>query len=91
METISLEGITGDLMGMKERPDSTPALAGIKVPTLVLHGADDQIIPFQEAEHMRDAIPNARLHVLSEAGHLLNLEQPELFNQAIQRFIHDQR
>jgi 3-oxoadipate enol-lactonase len=91
METISLEGITGDLMGMKERPDSTPALAGIKVPTLVLHGADDQIIPLQEAERMRNAIPNARLQVLPEAGHLLNLEQPELFNQAIQGFIHDQR
>ena len=91
METISLEGITGDLMGMKERPDSTPALSGIKVPTLVLHGADDQIIPLQEAERMRNAIPNARLQVLPEAGHLLNLEQPELFNQAIQGFIHDQR
>ena len=46
---MSLEGITGDLMGMKERPDLTPTLAGIKVPTLVLHGADDQIIPLQEA------------------------------------------
>jgi 3-oxoadipate enol-lactonase len=91
METISMEGITGDLMGMKVRPDSTPALAGIKVPTLVLHGADDQIIPLQEAERMRNAIPNARLQVLPDAGHLLNLEQPELFNQAIQGFIHDQR
>lgn len=91
MECISLEGITGDLMGMKERPDSTPALAGIKVPTLVLHGADDQIIPLQEAESMRDAIPNARLQVIPNAGHLLNLEQPDLFNQAIKGFIHDQR
>ena len=58
---------------------------------LVLHGADDQIIPLQEAESMRDAIPNARLQVLPEAGHLLNLEQPDLFNQAIKGFIHDQR
>jgi len=40
---------------------------------------------------MRDAIPNARLQVLPEAGHLLNLEQPDLFNQAIKGFIHDQR
>ena len=58
---------------------------------MVLHGADDQIIPLQEAESMRDAIPNARLQVLPEAGHLLNLEQPDLFNQAIKGFIHDQR
>jgi 3-oxoadipate enol-lactonase len=91
METISLEGISGDLMGMKERPDSTSTLAEIKVPTLVLHGADDQIIPLQEAEDMRDAISNARLQVLLQAGHLLNLEQPDLFNQAIKGFIHDQR
>jgi len=91
MESVSLDGITGDLLGMKGRPDSTPTLAEIKVPTLVLHGADDQLIPLREAETMHSAIPNAGLQVLPTAGHLLNLEQPELFNQAIQGFLHDQR
>jgi pimeloyl-ACP methyl ester carboxylesterase len=90
MESISLEGAIGDLQGMKVRPDSTPTLAEIKVPTLVLHGAADQIIPLQEAEKMEGAIPKARLEVLPEAGHLLNLEQPELFNNIIKEFFYDQ-
>jgi 3-oxoadipate enol-lactonase len=87
MEETSLEGVVGDLMGMKARPDSTPTLRGIEVPTLILHGADDQLIPLKEAEAMRDAIPQASLEILPDAGHLLNLEQPELFNGAIRRFL----
>jgi 3-oxoadipate enol-lactonase len=90
LESISLEGVIGDLLGMKERSDSTPTLPEIRVPTLVLHGADDQIVPLQEAEKMQEAIPNARLEVLSEAGHLLNLEQPEGFNRFIKDFFNDQ-
>jgi 3-oxoadipate enol-lactonase len=91
LESISLEGVIGDLQGMKERPDSTLTLAEIKVPTLVLHGADDQLVPLREAEIMREAISNSRLEVISEAGHLLNLEQPEWFNRLIKDFINDQR
>lgn len=87
METASVEGIVGALMGMKERPDSTPTLAQIDRPTLILHGADDQLIPPKEAEAMQAAIKNSKLQILPEAGHLLNLEQPGLFNQALRDFV----
>jgi pimeloyl-ACP methyl ester carboxylesterase len=36
---------------------------------------------------MHKAIKGSRLEVLPDAGHLLNLEQPELFNQAIGDFL----
>ncbi len=88
MESTSVEGIVGDLMGMMERPDSTPTLAQIDAPTLVLHGADDQLIPLQEADAMNAGIRRSRLRVLPGAGHLLNLEQPEMFNDAVRKFIH---
>ncbi len=87
MESASVEGIVGSLLGMQARPDSTPTLALIDKPTLVLHGADDQIIPLKEAQTMQAAIQNSQMEVLPEAGHLLNLEQPELFNQAVVGFI----
>ena len=87
METASVDGIVGALMGMRDRPDSTPTLSQIKVPTLILHGADDQLIPAQEAQAMQAAIKNSRLHILPGAGHLLNMEQPGLFNQAVQDFL----
>ena len=87
MQGTSVQGIVGDLIGMKARPNSTPTLAKINKPTLILHGSDDQLIPLSEAVAMRTAIPGAQLRVLPDAGHLLNMEQPVLFNQAVRAFL----
>ncbi|MFQ5401333.1 MAG: alpha/beta fold hydrolase [Anaerolineae bacterium] len=87
MMGASVEGMVGALQAMKERPDSTPTLAEIEVPILIIHGAEDQIIPLAEAEAMHDAIPHSRLVVIPDAGHLPNLEQPDEFNDAVLDFI----
>jgi 3-oxoadipate enol-lactonase len=87
MEGASVEGIVGALFGMRDRPDSTPTLALIDKPTLILHGADDQIVPLQEAQSMHAAIRNSHLEVLPDAGHLVNMEQPDLYNKAVIAFI----
>jgi len=87
LETASVDGIIGSLMGMKDRPDSTPTLSQIDVPALILHGADDQLIPVQEAQSMHAAIKSSRMIILPDAGHLLNMEQPRLFNQAVKEFM----
>jgi len=89
MESTSLEGILGDLMGMKSRPDSTPTLAKIDKPTLILQGSDDQLIPLNDAVEMRTTILKAHLRLLPDAGHLLNMEQPDLTNQAIRSFLQE--
>jgi 3-oxoadipate enol-lactonase len=88
---ISLEGILGDLAALKERPDSTPTLAEIHVPALVLHGAEDQIIPLQEVEAMHAAIRGSVLEVIPDAGHLPNLENPVAFNAAVRLFFNSLR
>ena len=72
---------------MRDRPDSTPDLPGLEVPALILHGADDQLIPVTEAEAMAAAMPHAKLVVVPDAGHLLNLEQPDFFNDAVRDFL----
>jgi pimeloyl-ACP methyl ester carboxylesterase len=87
MESTSMEGIIGDLLGMKDRPDSGPTLPLIDRPTLILHGADDQLIPLPEAQAMQAAIRDSKLYILPDAGHLLNLEQAELFNKAVKEFL----
>lgn len=87
MLETSVQGVVGALQGMKDRPDSTPLLPQIKCPVLIIHGADDQLIPIHESELMNKKIPDSRLIVIPEAGHLLNIEQPVLFNQAIREFI----
>lgn len=87
MEDTSLEGMVGALQAMKDRPDSTPTLAAIDVPTLIIHGADDQLIPLSEARAMQAAVKGSELVVIPEAGHLPNLEQIDLFSDAVLDFL----
>ncbi|OGO38621.1 MAG: hypothetical protein A2W35_09540 [Chloroflexi bacterium RBG_16_57_11] len=84
---VSLEGVLGDLAALKDRPDSTPTLAQIDVPTLLLHGADDQIIPLSEAQAMQAGLRGSKLVVLPEAGHLLGLENANVFNEAVRHYL----
>lgn len=84
---ITVEGMVAALMGMKERPDGTAWLADLSMPVLILHGADDELIPPAEAESMQQMIPNARLQVIPGAGHLVNLEQFASFNAEVRNFL----
>jgi len=87
MEMTSLEGVIGALAAMRDRPDSMPDLPDIDVPVLVIHGADDQLIPVTEAEAMAETVPDGRLVIIPNAGHLPNLEQPDAFNDAVIDFL----
>lgn len=87
MLETSTDGIVGALSAMRDRPDSTPDLPALEIPTLILHGQDDQLIPVSEAEVMRDGIPGAELVIVPGAGHLPNLEQPDIFNEAMREFL----
>jgi pimeloyl-ACP methyl ester carboxylesterase len=82
-----VDGLVSALAALRDRPDATPTLAEITVPTLVIHGADDLLIPPAEAEKTRSGITGARLTLLAGAGHLPNLEQPALFNEAVREFV----
>ena len=79
--------ISAALEGMAERPDSTSLLPNIQVPTLVMVGADDVLTPPTESEIMAQAIPEAQLRVIPDAGHLANLENPTAFNHEIVQFM----
>lgn len=66
--------------------DTTDLLPNIRVPTLVLWGDDDRAAPIIIAKQLHDAIPNAELAVIANAGHVSNMEQPEEFNAQVRRF-----
>jgi 3-oxoadipate enol-lactonase len=72
---------------MMARPDSTPLLANIEVPALVVHGAEDVLIPPSEAEGMHRAIKHAQLELIPLSGHLPNLEQPVPFDRILWQFL----
>ena len=86
IEGNQVSGIAGDLMAMAQRPDSVPFLQQIHCPTQIIVGELDVPTPPADARLMSEKIPNARLAVIPGAGHLSNLEQPELFNESIRSF-----
>jgi pimeloyl-ACP methyl ester carboxylesterase len=74
---------------LEHAPDPT-RLDEINVPTLVLHGADDEVWPVDNAHYLADRIPGARLHVIPGAGHMFMVEQPRAFNAAVLEFLEEQ-
>jgi 3-oxoadipate enol-lactonase len=77
------EAIAAASLGMAERPDSTPDLATIDVPTLVLTSTDDRLIAPEISAEMAGLIPQCRLETIEGAGHLSNLEAPGAFDAAL--------
>jgi pimeloyl-ACP methyl ester carboxylesterase len=84
-------GIAAALRGMAERPDSSPILSGIDVPTLVIVGAEDAISPPEELRQLAAAIPQAKYAEIADAGHMSPMENPTAFNTALQEFVNVQR
>jgi pimeloyl-ACP methyl ester carboxylesterase len=84
-------GAAAALRGRAERPDHRPSLAAATVPALVLVGAEDVFTPVDQAELIRDLIPDSSLVVIDDAGHLPGMEQPEAFTKALLHFLADRR
>lgn len=68
------------------RSDLTPRLHGLTVPTLIVHGRADRIVPLRHARRAAALVPGADLLVL-DTGHWPMRERPDLFNPALERFL----
>jgi pimeloyl-ACP methyl ester carboxylesterase len=86
MVGASVDGIVGALAAMRDRPDATPTLAGITVPTLVVVGTEDVLTPPKDARALAAGIPGARLVEIPAAGHVSAWEQPARFAEALESF-----
>lgn len=71
------------------RPDSRPDLPRIACPTLVVHGAQDQLITPVFGAEIADGIPGARYVRLEHCGHNSSLEQPEAIAAALTDLLSD--
>jgi len=65
---------------------SLSALPGLRVPTLVIHGMNDNVVDYRNAHLLARAIPGAELLLLPEAGHLCFWEEPGEFVDSVQSF-----
>jgi pimeloyl-ACP methyl ester carboxylesterase len=73
------KAVCAALKGMASRPDSTPLLKSISVPTFVLSGEEDSIITTGEMREMAAQIPKSDFESIPRLGHLLTLENPTTF------------
>ncbi len=74
-------------LAMAARPDMTPFLNQIDVPTLVVSGRHDTFTPEEEMRAMAEAIPGSTFVCVENAAHLTPLENGPAFNQALIEFL----
>ena len=73
--------VASEESGLAER------LAEITMPTLVITGDDDRIVPTEQSLRLADELPNAELKVIAQSGHLPHEEKPVEFMQAVTEFL----
>ena len=67
--------------------DRTADLAHIRAPALLVYGAEDRLTPPKIGQRMQAEIPGAKLVIIANAGHLVNIEQPAEFNRLVLDFL----
>jgi pimeloyl-ACP methyl ester carboxylesterase len=72
---------------MQRRLDQQKTLRKANVPTLIMTGASDTLIPRRRAEFLAAMMPQGCLEIIPEAGHLPQLEQPEAVTKALETFL----
>ncbi len=79
--------IADALAALRDRLDMTDSLSEISVPTLLIFGEEDAIIPPAPIQVLQQGISSTRLEMISGAGHLPNLEEPKKFNSVLSDFL----
>ena len=84
---VGAAGFVREQHAIMARPDSRPLLGSIRVPTVVIVGRQDLTTPLARSEEMATTIPNARLVVIEECGHMSPLEKPAEVSAALGRWL----
>ena len=79
--------LCGSMLALAARTDTTAALPNINVPTLIMVGEHDALTPPAASQSMKDKIPNSELHLIPNAAHLSNIENPVEFNKHLVEFL----
>ncbi len=80
-------GLIGALEAMRDRADYRSLLKEIRVPTLVIGGREDRLVPPESTRRLAREVPGAQLTLIPDAGHLTPLEQPVATSRVIAEFL----
>lgn len=86
-ETLGPTQFQRHLRVLQRRPDQQKTLRKVHVPTMIISGESDTLVPRRRAEFLAAMMPQGCLEMIPEAGHLPQLEQPEAVTQVLQTFL----
>jgi pimeloyl-ACP methyl ester carboxylesterase len=86
---IRPEGVAWAQRAMAQRPESYDTLRAADIPALIVVGAEDTLSPEADAQAMVTALPQGRLAVIPDAGHLSAVEAPGQFAAAVRGLLTD--
>jgi len=87
MLSTSMNGIIGGLTAIRDRKDYRKSLAYINTPALVIHGDSDRAVLVDNAKITAENLSNAKLFIVKNGGHMVNMEFAEEVNDVIFQFL----
>jgi len=81
-----VQSLSKTLLALSLRKATCNKLPEITIPVLFLVGEEDKITPPEASELMHQKIKKSTMHIISHAGHLSNLENPDEFNEQLKSF-----
>ncbi|MBJ6726498.1 alpha/beta fold hydrolase [Geomesophilobacter sediminis] len=89
MRATDPKAVAGGLLAMRDRKDYTPLLPGFQQPTAFIGGAEDRAGSPHSGEVFQKGLPDCLgITVIEKAGHMVNMERPDVFNRALIAFLH---
>jgi pimeloyl-ACP methyl ester carboxylesterase len=86
-EDRTTDELVRGIEALRDRRDATDVVSGFQGPLTVVVGDQDEILPVDEARQVAESAPNARLEVVEGAGHVVNVDAPERFNQTLSELL----
>jgi 3-oxoadipate enol-lactonase len=87
----AVRGIGTSVLEILKSVDLREDLKTVEVPTLILHGAQDAVIPLVDSEALVKTLPNSRLEILKDQGHCFNVENPQAFTARVREFLRGEK
>jgi pimeloyl-ACP methyl ester carboxylesterase len=82
----SAEALMNAYQAIGARRDMRDELAGLSLPTAIIAGEDDPVVPLAEARRLTESIPHASFTQVPQAGHIAAMEQPDIVTAALRDF-----
>lgn len=86
-ENLGPDQFQRHLRVLQRRPDQQKTLRKANVPTMIIAGQSDTLVPRRRAEFLAAMMPQGFLEMIAEAGHLPQLEQPEAVSKVLDTFL----